>query len=103
MNLCDCIFFAAYVNCDKSGTIVADSCVQCPYKLFDDYWDYDPIDNIYEIYDTLIIDYYYNYDGTYCIGDCSWNSDLEECQMKGIYLMTNRGLIFFFMTFLGVF
>ena len=57
--------FIAAVNCDESGTIVADSCNLCPYEL---YYYYD----------------YYYYDGTYCKGDCSWNSDLDECQLKGI-------------------
>ena len=74
MNLCDCMFIVAVnaVNCDDSGTFVAASCDLCPYEFFSD-------------------EYYYenNYnDGTYCNGDCSWNSDLEECQMKGIFLIT---------------
>ena len=89
MNLC---LFIAAVNCDESGTIVAASCNLCPYEFYsDEYW----------------YDYYYNdgtrvggsnalpgppapppVDGTYCNGDCSWNSDLDECQIKGIFLMT---------------
>ena len=62
--------YIAAVNCDESGTIVASSCNLCPYEFYsDEYW----------------YDYYYN-DGTYCNGDCSWNSDLDECQIKGIFL-----------------
>ena len=72
--------FIAAVNCDESGTIEATSCDLCTYDLFkyyyeDDYYDFDYYDD------------YYN-DGTYCRGDCSWNSDLDECQMKGILLIT---------------
>ena len=64
--------YIAAVNCDESGTIVASSCNLCPYEFYsDEYW----------------YDYYYN-DGTYCNGDCSWNSDLDECQIRGIFLMT---------------
>ena len=72
MNSCDCVFIAA-VNCDESGTSVAASCDLCPYLFYSDYYGG--------------YDYFYN-DGTYCNGDCSWNSDLEECQMKGIFLIT---------------
>ena len=60
--------FIAAVNCDESGTSVAASCDLCPYLFYSDYYGG--------------YDYYYN-DGTHCNGDCSWNSDLEECQMKG--------------------
>ena len=70
MNSCDCMFIAA-VNCDELGTIVAASCDLCPYEFYSDEYYYD---------------IYFN-DGTYCNGDCSWNSDLDECQ-KGIFLMT---------------
>ena len=68
--------FIAAVICDESGTIVAVSCNLCPYEYYSDDWGF------YYHYDT-----FYN-DGTYCNGDCSWNSDLEECQMKGIFLIT---------------
>ena len=71
---CNCISIAA-VKCDESGTIVAASCNQCPYELYT-YYDY------YDNYDDYYYDNYYN-DGTYCKGDCSWNSDLDECQIKG--------------------
>ena len=60
--------YIAAVNCDESGTIVAASCNLCPYEFYSDEYYYD---------------YYYN-DGTFCSGDCSWNSDLDECQMTGI-------------------
>ena len=71
--------FIAAVNCDESGTIVAASCDQCPYEIYsaDEYVNFN-----FDYYDD-----YYN-DGTYCRGDCSWNSDLDECQMKGILLIT---------------
>ena len=68
----------AAVNCDESGTIVAGSCNECPYELYTYHYNY---------YDDYYYDYYYN-DGTYCEGDCSWNSDSDECQMKGILLIT---------------
>ena len=79
--------FIVAVNCDESGTIAAASCNLCPYEFYSD-------------------EYYYN-DGTYCNGDCSWNSDLDECQIKGkgIFLMTNvyvpieKGSHIFYMTF----
>ena len=79
--------FIAGVDCDESGTIVRASCNQCSYDLFkyyyeDDYYDFDYYDD------------YYN-DGTYCRGDCSWNSDLDECQMKGILLITILSLKLF--------
>ena len=56
--------FIAAVNCDETGTMVAASCALCPYEYF--------------------YDFIYN-DGTHCNGDCSWNSDLYICQMKGIF------------------
>ena len=63
----------AAVNCDESGTIVAGSCDLCPYEFYSDEYYYD---------------YYYN-DGTFCKGDCSWNSDVDKCQVKGNYLIIN--------------
>ena len=66
------------VNCDESGAIVASSCDMCPYEMFQ-------LSNV--INDQYTYDYFYN-DGTFCKGDCSWNSDLEECQMKGTFLIT---------------
>ena len=64
--------FIAAVNCDESGEIVAASCDRCPYEFYSDEYFYD---------------WYYN-DGSHCNGDCSWNSDLDECQIKGIFLIT---------------
>ena len=80
MNLCDCMFIVAIndVNCDESGAIVASSCDMCPYEMFYDH---------YGFFDIFTYDYFSN-DGTFCKGDCSWNSDLEECQMKGTFLIT---------------
>ena len=66
------------VKCDESGTILAGSCNLCPYDLFKFYYD----DDYYEDYDYDHYNDYYN-DGTYCSGDCSWNSILNECQMTG--------------------
>ena len=45
------------------------------YILVKDYYDIDYYD----------YDYYMAYydDGTFCSGDCSWNSNLKECQMTG--------------------
>ena len=63
--------YIAAVNCDESGTIIAGSCNQCPYEFYSDEYYYD---------------YYYN-DGTFCKGDCSWNSDLDVCQVKGNLLI----------------
>ena len=83
--------FILAVNCDESGTIVAASCNLCPYELYFDEWDFH--------YDIDYYDNYYN-DGTYCNGDCSWNSDLDECQIKGIFLMTNS-LVGFLSRFLS--
>ena len=84
MNLCDCMFIVAIndVNCDESGAIVASSCDMCPYEMFIDHYGND-----FAHYYDHVYDYIFN-DGTFCKGDCSWNSDLEECQMKGIFLMT---------------
>ena len=67
-------FYCIGLSCDESGTIIVGSCSKCPYELYFDKWDY-----YYDYY----YENYYN-DGTYCSGDCSWNSDLDECQMKGI-------------------
>ena len=64
--------FTVAVNCDESGTIVAASCDLCPYELTSHYATYD---------------YFFN-DGTHCKGDCSWNYELNECRMKGIFSMT---------------
>ena len=61
--------YIAGVNCDESGTIVASSCNLCPYEFYSYYYDY-----------------YYN-DGTFCKGDCSWNPDLDVCQVKGNLLI----------------
>ena len=66
--------FLAAVNCDESDTIVAASCDLCPSESF--YY-----------YDESFYDNFYN-DGTHCNGDCSWNSYFEECQLKGIFLIT---------------
>ena len=63
--------YIAAVNCDESGTIVASSCNLCPYEFYSDEYYYDE---------------YYN-DGTFCKGDCSWNSDLDVCQVKGNLLI----------------
>ena len=84
MNLCDCMFIVAIndVNCDESGAIVASSCDMCPYEMFIDHYGND----FAHYYDNAY-DYIFN-DGTFCKGDCSWNSDLEECQMKGTFLIT---------------
>ena len=84
MNLCDCMFIVAIndVNCDESGAIVASSCDMCPYEMFIDHYGND-----FAHYYDHAYDYIFN-DGTFCKGDCSWNSDLEECQMKGIFLIT---------------
>ena len=68
LHLCYCMFIVA-VNCDESGTMVAASCAKCPYEFY-------PYEYFY--------DFIYN-DGTHCNGDCSWNSDLYICQMKGIF------------------
>ena len=68
LNLCDCMFIAAVI-CDESGTMVAASCNLCPYEFLSDEYYYE----------------YYHNDGTYCNGDCSWNSDLDECQIRGIF------------------
>ena len=65
------------VNCDESGAIVASSCDMCPYEMFIDHYGND-----FAHYYDHAYDYIFN-DGTFCKGDCSWNSDLEECQMKG--------------------
>ena len=84
------------LSCDESGTIIVGSCSKCPYELYFDEWDF--------YYDIDYYDNYYN-DGTYCSGDCSWNSDLDECQLKGIFLMTKvylpleEGSHIFLMTF----
>ena len=64
-------------KCDEKGTVVAASCDLCPYELLNYYYDeytYDYMVNYY--------DYYYN-DVFFCKGDCSWNSDVDECQVKG--------------------
>ena len=71
--------FIVAVKCDESGTIVAASCNLCPYEFYSDEYYYE---------------YYYN-DGTYCNGDCSWNSYLDECQIKGIFLMTKVYILTF--------
>ena len=68
----------AAVNCDESGTIVAGSCNECPYELFMS----SEMSNYYHYYES-----FYN-DGTYCKGDCYWNSGLDECQMPGILLIS---------------
>ena len=79
MILIDYMFIAATINCDESGTIVVVSCDRCPYELYwDDNWNYY-IPGIYE---------YGAFHGAYCSGDCSWNSYLDECQIKGFFLMT---------------
>ena len=70
------------VNCDESGAIVASSCDMCPYEMFIDHYGND-----FAHYYDHAYDYIFN-DGTFCKGDCSWNSDLEECQMKGTFLIT---------------
>ena len=66
----------AGVNCDEPGTIIAASCNLCPYEFYPDDW----------YYGSWYYDYYYN-DGTFCKGDCSWNSDLDVCQVKGNLLI----------------
>ena len=73
-----CWLLISGVNCEESGTIIAASCNLCPYEYYSDDWG---------SYSDYYYDTYYN-DGTYCKGDCSWNSDLDECQLKGIFLMT---------------
>ena len=67
----------ADLKCDEKGTILAASCDLCPYELLNDYYDEDEYDYMVNIYD-----YFYN-DGFFCKGDCSWNSDVDECQVKG--------------------
>ena len=81
---------AAAFHCDESGTIVVGSCRKCTYELYVYMKDY--YDDYYD--DYYYYDNYYN-ETTYCGGDCYWNSDSDECQIKGNLPRCSALLTFF--------
>ena len=73
------------VSCNDEGTLVADSCNICPYKLYISVNDYNEADYDQEHFEqeNSVLQY------LYCKGDCYWNSTLEKCQqIAGTFLHT---------------